>query len=98
MLWLWIETSASYVGSYAGLRNTEQQTVAAHAAYQVFAEKARVFQQRCHSCHSTSTNEDNVMPLPHRYEYERKVRATHAQKARGAYERLVYDNDPVARF
>ena len=38
------------------------------------------------------------MPLPHRYEYQRKIRASHAQKPRGAFERLIYDNDPVARF
>ena len=97
-LWLWIEGGAPYVGSYAGLRNAAQEAVGYKAAYQVFNEQAAVLRNRCQSCHGVSTNEDNAMPLPHRYEYQRKIRASHAQKPRGAFERLIYDNDPVARF
>ena len=39
-LWLWIESGATYVGSYAGLRNTRQQELATAATAAVFAEQA----------------------------------------------------------
>ncbi len=38
------------------------------------------------------------MPLPHKYEFERKARAGQPARPRGAYERIIYEHDPVARF
>lgn len=97
-LWLWIESGAPYAGSYAALRNVEAQNAAYHSAYRVFREQASVLQRRCFSCHKSSAEQDDSMPLPHNYEYERKIRASHLQRPRAVYERLIYDNDPVARF
>lgn len=97
-LWLWIESGAPYVGSYAGLRNVPAQEAAYRSAYRVFAEEGTTLKRRCYDCHKATPDGDDVMPLPHRYEYERKIRASQAQRPRGAYERIVYENDPVARF
>jgi hypothetical protein len=97
-LWLWVESGAPYVGSYAGLRNVPEQEAAFRAAYRVFAEEAPTLRRRCFECHQATPEGDDAMPLPHRYEYERKIRATQAQRPRAAYERIVYENDPVARF
>jgi len=97
-LWLWIESGAPYVGTYAGLRNAQAEAIGGRAAYQVFVEQAPVFQRRCQACHKTGPEQEDVMPLPHRYEYERKLRAGQQPRPRGAYERIIYENDPVARF
>src|SRR6185369_11262119 len=50
-LWLWIESSAPYIGSYAGLRNATDQGLASRAAYTVFGEERAVIRRRCASCH-----------------------------------------------
>ena len=96
-LWLWIESGATYAGTYAALRNEQAQGVAATAAYRVFREQAGVFQRRCQSCHKPA-DPNEAMPLPHQYEYERKIRANQRQRPRAVYERIIYENDPVARF
>ncbi len=97
-LWLWIESGAVYAGSYAGLRNEAEQEAAGLAVSNLFRGEAAVLQRRCLTCHKAAADGDEGMPLPHRYEYERRLRAEVAKRPRGAYERIIYENDPVARF
>ena len=97
-LWLWIESGAAYAGTYAGLRNAAAQEAASLAVSNLFRGEAALLQRRCLTCHNSAADGDEIMPLPHRYEYERRLRATVAKRPRGAYERIIYENDPVARF
>jgi hypothetical protein len=97
-LWLWIESGAVYTGSYAGLRNEAAQSAAGVAVSNFFRGEAALLERRCLGCHDRAADGEESMPLPHKYEYERRLRASVAQRPRGAYERIIYENDPVARF
>ena len=94
-LWLWIESGATYAGTYAALRNEEEQNRAYNAAFRVFHEETEVLKRRCNTCHKPY-EQDESKPLPHTYESEPKLRAN--QGPHGIYERIIYENDPVARF
>ena len=96
-LWLWIESGAPYVGSYAGLRNQVQQEAAYGASARAYQEVMPVLQRRCYSCHKPPSDKQDDMELPFQYEAERKARGK-LQRAVGAYERIVFENDPVARL
>jgi hypothetical protein len=96
-LWLWIESGATYVGSYAALRNQSQQELAYGAASRVYHESMPVLQRRCYTCHKAPSDKQEDMELPFNYEAERKARGK-LQRAVGAYERIVFENDPVARL
>jgi len=54
MVWLWIEAAAPYVGSYAALRNTEEQRYYGHAGNKIFGECRDVFKRRCAECHKNT--------------------------------------------
>ncbi len=95
-LWLWIESGAAYAGSYAGLRNEKQQQVAGGSAAYVFVSQAQLLQKRCKTCHE-SDPDGEAKPLPLTQEWGRKNRAKLNRPA-GAFERLVGEHDPIARF
>ena len=97
-LWLWIESGATYVGSYAGLRNTRQQEVAAAATAAVFTEKRDVLRRRCAGCHAvTPEAETAAKPLPYPKEWSERNKQL-AGRPTGAYERVVLGHDPIARY
>mgnify|MGYP000925462632 FL=1 len=54
MVWLWIEAAAPYAGSYAALRNTEEQRYYGHAGNKIFGECRDVFKRRCAECHKNT--------------------------------------------
>ncbi len=99
LLWLWVESGATYVGSYAGLRNEKQQEVANQASGMVMHEAGAVLRKRCASCHNQAAVAagKGSQPLPYPY-YEIRKEPAADGKARGSYERVVSDHDPVARF
>jgi hypothetical protein len=97
-LWLWIESGAPYAGTYAALRNEKAQNLSGQAVGRVFGACGEIFQRRCRSCHRTdSAPEDESLPLPFNYESRRKNRGL-LQRPTAVYERIVVENDPVARF
>ena len=88
MLWLWIESSAPYAGTYAGLRNAKAEATGHEAAGKhVFGARQDVLQRRCSQCHN-----DAQRPLP--YHYEEEDRRKEFKRPTGAYERLVIKDDP----
>jgi hypothetical protein len=95
-VWLWIESGAPYAGSYAALRNEHEQQIAHAALTGVFRESGEVLKRRCAGCHSTKVTEEQRRPLPF-YTKAGWSRPGHAV-AVGAFERVVFENDPLARF
>ncbi|MCX6904500.1 MAG: hypothetical protein NTW03_13670, partial [Verrucomicrobia bacterium] len=95
-IWLWIESGAPYVGSYAGLRNAHEQALEDQATGPVFDRNKPLLQRRCAQCHE-SDPDGEARPLPLTTEFNRKNRQR-AGRPTGAYERIVTDNDPIARF
>ena len=63
MVWLWIEAAAPYAGSYAAVRNTEEQRYYGHAGNKIFGECRDVFKRRCVECHK-NTEEQNISGFP----------------------------------
>ncbi len=98
-LWLWIESGAPYAGTYAALRNEKTQTRAGAAAGGVFREQAAVFQRRCRSCHTAPVREggEGGIPLPFDYQARRKNKGA-LNRPTAVYERIIFEDDPIARF
>ncbi len=96
MVWLWIEAAAPYAGSYAALRNTEEQGYYGHAGHKIFGACRDVFNRRCAECHK-NTDAQNVSGLPFDWELRHKVEKTKLGRPAGSYERIVLPDDP-ARF
>jgi cytochrome c553 len=96
-LWLWIESGAPYAGTYAALRNEAQEAAASAAPARVYAETAEILGRRCYTCHKRPSEREDPMELPFHYEAERKTRSKLGRPT-GAYERIVFENDPVARL
>jgi hypothetical protein len=97
-LWLWIESGAPYAGTYAALRNEHEQELANRAVGRVFAEGGSVIARRCFKCHNNvASRVGEEMRLPFDYEARRKSKGVVARPT-AVYERLVLEDDPVARF
>ncbi len=96
-VWLWIESAAPYAGSYAALRNTEEQNYYGHAGYKLFGECADVFRRRCFECHK-NTAEHNVSGFPFDWELRRTKERALAGHPTAAYERILTTNDPARLF
>lgn len=96
-LWLWIESGAPYAGTYAALRNEAQEQAAYSALPRVHAASAPVLQKRCYTCHKVPSRQEDPMELPFYYESDRPSRARLGRPT-GSYERIVHENDPVARL
>ena len=98
LLWLWIESGAPYAGSYAGLRNEEQQRTADRATAAVLGAKRSVLHRRCFSCHrETPGSEIHLQPPPLTLT-KKPVRKAPVNRPTGVFERIVGENDPVAHF
>jgi mono/diheme cytochrome c family protein len=96
-VWLWIESGAPYAGSYAGLRNAADQETAARAAARVFKEGQEPLKRRCGQCHALAgASGEGARPIPFQPDKARGGRGTPVP--RGVYERVVVENDPVARY
>jgi len=95
-VWLWIESGAPYVGSYAGLRNEADQALAGLAVAAIFERSHALLQRRCAPCHE-SDPDGEAKPLPLTAEWNRKNKQRLGRPT-GAYERIVTEHDPIARF
>ncbi len=97
VVWLWIESAAPFAGSYAALRNTEEQNYDGHAGHKFLGECRDVFTRRCFGCHR-NTADRNVSGFPldwHlRYEKERHLLG----RPVGRHERLILPNDPARLY
>jgi hypothetical protein len=97
MLWLWIESGATYAGSYAALRNEHEQQLAGTAIGRLLQGSGAVMHRRCYTCHKPPSGEPGSMQLPINYEAERQRRRRQMGPT-GVHERIVVAGDPVARF
>lgn len=97
MVWLWIEAAAPYAGSYAALRNTEEQGYYGHAGNKFFGEGRDVFKRRCNECHK-NTAEHNVTGIPFDWGLRRKKERDLAGHPTGSHERIILANDPARAF
>jgi hypothetical protein len=96
-VWLWIETGAPYAGSYAGLRNQQDQTVAGRAMGKVLQEGGDVLRRRCSQCHVLNDpRNERGMALPFS-----PITANNSRglpRRTGVWERVVLEDDPLTRF
>jgi hypothetical protein len=96
-VWLWIESGAPYAGSYAGLRNEEDQSKGFRAAAKVFVSSNEVLQRRCNQCHAIGDFKNETgRALPFHPDMTRNPRGL--KRATGIHERVVLENDPLAKF
>jgi hypothetical protein len=98
-LWMWIESGATFAGSYAGLRNVEEQRLAGMAHGIAWGGFRKALADRCTSCHQVGKVEGkNIRPLPFDGEVRRKNRAL-AGRPTAAHERIILGpNDPIAKY
>jgi hypothetical protein len=95
-VWLWIEAAAPYGGSYAALRNSEEQNYYGHAGNKIFGECRELFKRRCFECHK-NTAERNVSGFPFDWNLRRTKEGKLLGRPTGSHERIVFTND-VARL
>jgi hypothetical protein len=96
-VWLWIETGAPYAGSYAGLRNAEDQAIDTRAAGRVYAENAEILKQRCGACHAIGQPQNETgRAIPFSPNIANNARGL--SRRTGIFERVVLENDPLAKF
>jgi hypothetical protein len=97
LIWLWIESGAPYAGSYAGLRNAEQQAQAGKASGMVFGQGRAILKRRCGECHNVDNPRDEAgRPLP--FEPITAGNSRGLSRRTAVYERVILPNDPIARF
>ncbi|MCP5518682.1 MAG: hypothetical protein H7A45_15645 [Verrucomicrobiales bacterium] len=97
-LWLWIESGAPFAGSYAALRNEEQQQRAGAAMGEIMRGAFPVINRRCASCHHSTELADG---RPKRLPYDpamREERRPIAGRPTAEHERIVFPNDPIALY
>jgi hypothetical protein len=96
-VWLWIESAAPYAGSYAGLRNQHDQGLADWAAGRVFHENGPMLARRCGQCHALGQpKNEQGRPLP--FQPNAGGNARGLKRPIGVFERVIVDNDPLAKF
>ena len=92
-MWLWIESGAPYAGTYAALRNAEGQARATAATARALQGCFEVFGRRCRSCHDRGS----PLAIPFNPEARKQDRRA-VGRPTGAYERIIFEDDPIARF
>ena len=96
-VWLWIESGAPYAGSYAGLRNAEDQAIDTRAAGRVYVENAEILKQRCGACHAIGQPQNETgRAIPFSPNVANNARGL--SRRIGIFERVVLENDPQAKF
>ena len=96
-VWLWIESAAPYGGSYAALRNSDDQGYYGHAGNKFFGECQDVFARRCVECHK-NTAESNINGIPFSWGVRIDKERSLAGHPTSNYERIVVTNDPARLF
>ena len=96
-VWLWIESGAPYAGSYAGLRNAEDQQIDNRAAGWVFGANGNVLKRRCAECHAIGKpTEEQGRAIPFAPNVANNARGL--KRRIGIHERVVLEHDPLAKF
>ena len=93
-LWMWIESGATYAGSYAVLRDPRQRDVASKALWDVLGGKGEILQRRCGNCHKGNTE----TALPYNRDFAKASGEARSKRPTGYFERIVYENDPIGRL
>jgi hypothetical protein len=86
-VWMWVESAATYVGSYAALRPLEQRKLSGVGP----AMRHKIFYRRCLPCHDGEKLPR--MPFHPKKDSNRGIKGKLAR-----HERRVIENDPLARF
>ena len=103
-VWLWIESGAPFAGTYAALRNEEDQQLASRVWQEVFGRywhisstQRDVLERRCGECHALNDwqNEDG-RALPFRPLVAWADRGVERPVA--IHERVVIPDDPLTRY
>ena len=95
-VWLWIESAAPYAGSYAALRNQHDQELADRVTGRVFHENGALLATRCGQCHALGQpSSGQGRPLPFQ---PKSNDARGLKRPKGVFERVILDNDPLAKF
>jgi len=92
-LWMWIESGATYAGSYSVLRNPPQRDVAARALGEVLGGKNEILQRRCGNCHKANTE----TAMPYHRDFSKASAEARSKRPTGNFERIIYENDPIGR-
>jgi mono/diheme cytochrome c family protein len=92
-LWLWIESGAPYAGTYAALRNADEQALAGRATAAVARGIGDTLGRRCFSCHAPGSPK----AIPFNWE-RRKQEKPRIGRPTAAHERVIFENDPIARY
>lgn len=92
-LWMWIESGATYAGSYSVLRNPPQRDVAARALGEVLGGKNEILQRRCGNCHKANTE----TAMPYHRDFSKASAEARSKRPTGFFERIIYENDPIGR-
>lgn len=90
MVWLWIESGAPYAGTYAALRNDDE--MARGYGRVVFSRHGEILRRRCGTCHGKG----ELPRIPFHAPSWPDKRGITRPVAR--HERLVIENDPLARY
>jgi hypothetical protein len=96
-VWLWIESGAPYAGSYAGLRNAEDQSIDFGAAGRIFGAANSILRKRCIECHDLNQR-DNPAGKPLPFSPNMTANSRGLPRRTGIHERVVLENDPLARY
>ncbi len=96
-VWMWIEAGAPYAGSYAGLRNAEEQQMEGKAAGRGLWGNAAVLKRRCVDCHAIGEADNETgRAIPFSPDMSKNKRGV--TRRTGNYERLVIEDDPLRKF
>lgn len=96
-VWLWIEGGAPFAGSYGALRNEEEQAREYQAMARVMQYGGEVLQRRCSKCHLLNQpRSETGLPIPFNPITGGNRRGVN--RPTGVYERIVLEDDPIARL
>jgi len=96
-VWMWIESGAPYAGSYAALRNAEEQQMDGRAAWQAMAQTGQLLQQRCSECHAVGQRDSETgRAFPFNPNQARNKRGV--ERDIGIHERVVVPDDPLTKY
>lgn len=91
LVWMWVESAAPYAGTYAALRNEAEMGLSG-VGNVVFHQRGGIIHKRCTPCHN-GTKQPKVPFNPPGHPDTRGISRSLAR-----HERLVVDNDPLARY
>ncbi len=96
-VWNWIQAGAPYAGSYAGLRNAEEQQMESKAAGRGLYENLPILKRRCAECHAVGeAGNETGKALPFSPDMSQNKRGV--TRPTGYYERLIVPGDPLTKF